>query len=553
MRTCRRDVSGAGVGWRLAGFHRSRCIALLIGLLVLAGCSSAAGQSTVVPTPTSTPERDEVVVVARARVVVMAPDEDARSLIHDVVVAPASIRVRAGDSVQLYARAYDRLGREVPGTEFVWAAEDPAAGELSGTGDGHFTGGSVPGTYESAIRATASMQLSDGRTASVSQEADVTVLPAGRTPGLAQVEVLPERVRAVPGQIVRMLAFAYDETGHLAPTAQISWEVTDAALGSVSHLGYLKMDAEPGIYREALRATAHAGDDSVSRLIDVEILPSFAPTAPRLSAHVIPGRVHLLPGGEHAFRVVAIDELGRTVSGTRVSWSVANPEAGTVDGEGQFLAGDEPGDYLDVVSVDVIWDSDGEQLRASDHATVVVGAPIERTLLETCSVDPVEAIIEVGSEVLFVARGLDAEGRPVTDLSTAWSVADERIGEIDSGGRLTARGEPGYYRDAVRLVLTQESDGRIIERTATAHVIIAGTLRSASIDPISPAVAAGGFVHFEARGFDQNGIEIPGLRYRWTVADPTAGSIDPLGVFRAGDTPGVYGDAVVVEIVQVER
>jgi len=525
----------------------------LIGLLLLAGCSSAAGPSTSAPVPTPTPERAEVVVTARASVTVMASDEGSALLLHDVVVVPASIRIRTGDSVQLSTRAYDRLGREVPGAAFLWALEDPDAGYLGGAEGSHFTGGSLPGTYESAVRVTAVQHLPGGQTASVSREVGVTVLAGGRTPGLAQVEVLPERVRTVPGQIVRMLAYAYDETGHMAPTAQISWELTDAALGSVTPLGYLTMNAEPGIYREALRSTAHVGEDSVSRLVDVEVLPSFAPTAPRLSVHAIPGRVHLVSGGGHAFRVVVIDQLGRTASGARVSWSVANPEAGIVDGEGHFLAGDVPGVYLDVVKVEALWDSDGEQLRASDHVTVVVSAPAERSLLETCSIDPVEAVAETGSEVRFLARGLDAEGRPVNGLSAAWSVSGERIGDIDSFGRLTARGEPGYHRDAVRLVLTQELDGLIIEKAATAHVTIAGTLRRASISPVNPAVPAGGVVHFVARGFDQNGIEIPGLRYRWTVSDPDAGNISPLGVFQAGDAPGVYEGVIVVEAVQVDR
>jgi len=93
-------------------------------------------------------------------------------------------------------------------------------------------------------------------------------------------------------------------------------------------------------------------------------------------------------------------------------------------------------------------------MRAIDHAPVIVRVRVERPLLETHSIDTIEAAAETGLDVRPSAQGLDGGGRPATDVSAAWSLSDGRIGEIDSRGRLTVHSETRYYRNADRLVLT---------------------------------------------------------------------------------------------------
>ena len=88
MRICWRAVSWAGGQGRLAELPWSRCIASLVGLVLLVGCSSTTGHRAATPAPTPTPERSEVAVAARTSVTVLASDEDEASLLHDVVVVP---------------------------------------------------------------------------------------------------------------------------------------------------------------------------------------------------------------------------------------------------------------------------------------------------------------------------------------------------------------------------------------------------------------------------------------------------------------------------------
>ena len=60
-------------------------------------------------------------------------------------------------------------------------------------------------------------------------------------------------------------------------------------------------------------------------------------------------------------------------------------------------------------------------------------------------------------------------------------------------------------------------------------------------------------VLFRAFGFDENGVAIPGLVFHWEVLDPLAGTVNSLGIFTAGDTPGEFPDAVQVTAIQRRR
>ena len=92
-----------------------------------------------------------------------------------------------------------------------------------------------------------------------------------------------------------------------------------------------------------------------------------------------------------------------------------------------------------------------------------------------------------------------------------------------------------------------------VTRSETVDVIITGSLDTVYMRPSLMAIGAGRTAHFSTVGTDENGIALPGLVTRWRMLDESAGTVDPLGNFTAGHTPGLYEDAISGEVTQTIR
>ena len=124
------------------------------------------------------------------------------------------------------------------------------------------------------------------------------------------------------------------------------------------------------------------------------------------------------------------------------------------------------------------------------------------------------------------------------------------VGEIDQFGSFKASDNPGIYNSAVRVTVTQDLDGELKTKTATFDINITGTLTDVMVEPNLAAVMEGDTVHYNAVGFDENGLVIPGLLVRWRLASPDLGTIDPLGNFTANAKPGLHTDAIIATVIQ---
>ena len=86
--------------------------------------------------------------------------------------------------------------------------------------------------------------------------------------------------------------------------------------------------------------------------------------------------------------------------------------------------------------------------------------------------------------------------------------------------------------------------------TATAEVVIVerGAPRLTSVQPIPSqlVLSPGETIALSAISFDQEGAEIFQVSYTWRGVDPSAGTITPGGVFRAGFIRGSFNDALLV-------
>ena len=170
--------------------------------------------------------------------------------------------------------------------------------------------------------------------------------------------------------------------------------------------------------------------------------------------------------------------------------------------------------------------------------------------LDTVVARPDAVKLNTSGRTILAARALDTEGRAVDNVSITWEVVQDGVGEIDPFGSFKATGLPGIYESAVRATVTQKLDGELITKSAFVDINIIGLLTDVSVDPDLATATVGEGVHFSAVGFDENGLAIPGLLVRWRLSNPDLASIDPLGNFTAGATPGLYTDAIIATVTQ---
>ncbi len=195
------------------------------------------------------------------------------------------------------------------------------------------------------------------------------------------------------------------------------------------------------------------------------------------------------------------------VLNTAVTWTVQEPNGGTVDANGLYTAPTTPGTYH------VIATSQAQTTRSAT-ATVTVIPPV--------SIAPTTATVVAGGVQTFTAT---VNGTPSNAVT--WSVKEAGGGTISTSGVYTAPSTPGTYH--VVAAITADPT-----KTATATVtVIANPL---VINPKTPQVSVGGTVNFTATF---NGVATTAIN--WSVLEGTpGGTINANGVYTAPAIAGTY-------------
>jgi hypothetical protein len=68
--------------------------------------------------------------------------------------------------------------------------------------------------------------------------------------------------------------------------------------------------------------------------------------------------------------------------------------------------------------------------------------------------------------------------------------------------------------------------------------------------PATAVIKAGQAIQFRAIARDENGVQIPGVLFDWSVADGSAGRIGLGGLFEAGQTAGSFAGGIRVKATQ---
>ena len=133
-------------------------------------------------------------------------------------------------------------------------------------------------------------------------------------------------------------------------------------------------------------------------------------------------------------------------------------------------------------------------------------------------------------------------------VSFAWQVNDPDLGRVNDIGYLTVVGEARTFKDAI--TVTGVWEGVTVSKTSDVLV-----MRTPKEDDFLEVQVLPQRVHLEPgdqlqlRAVTLNGLGevVTGTELRWSLTDPRAGVIDGTGHLVAGDTPGIYAEAVRVE------
>ena len=245
-------------------------------------------------------------------------------------------------------------------------------------------------------------------------------------PGLpVSLIMAAENLEVRPKQSVQARVTATDEFGNPV-SVKPEWEVVNGG-GDISTDGTFTAGTLAGAFTDTIVASLDQDGQALTANADVVVLPGHV-----YSVVLTPMDISLQVGEERQFSVEILDEFGNQASGALVRWSSPD-DAGSVNPNGLFTAGNAAGSFANGVRVEAVEGSYGE----TAVATVSVGpGPLTSIALE-----PTYLTLEPSTEVQIDAAGLDEFGNTI-DLAFLWEATR---GLVDRAGRYTAPERSGRY------------------------------------------------------------------------------------------------------------
>ncbi|MDP2983644.1 MAG: Ig-like domain-containing protein [Candidatus Latescibacter sp.] len=147
--------------------------------------------------------------------------------------------------------------------------------------------------------------------------------------------------------------------------------------------------------------------------------------------------------------------------------------------------------------------------------------------ITTVTVSPDSATVQVGGEIQFSAKALDAGGAAV-DTTFTWSVNRTDLGSIDKTGLFKALKAGEVIITATAGVKKGNARVTVIAGSATTG---GATAKKVEISPKKETVIVGKTLQFEAAARDSLNRRIQTV-ITWSVSDQKIGSVDGNGLFK---------------------
>lgn len=525
--------------------RRASFLKAALAIAAIAGTSllfSACEQSTNAPGLPPTPDEDREFTVSTSATVIIEP-AGPEAVLARVQVSPDIASVAAGQRFVFTAIAFDAAGKPIPQAKVEWKAH-PEAGRISSAG--LFASSKVPGIYRDAIEAKVTH-----RSMVIVESASVEIVdPAvSAARALQTVAVYPASIALLPGQVAGLSALGWDEQGQFVQGLRFTWSVADPRIGQVDRLGFFTAGTSPGVYPKGVSVTAI--QETAQGLIERQAFVAVTVREQGLEARilsqlsVVPNNVVLAPGQRVSFLARAFDQSGRSLGQITYEWAAVTAQAGRIEHPGQFVAGQQTGRFENAIKLTATQSLPSGPVSVTATVSVTVQLPPARGVLATARITPGSVTAQPGQRFIFSSAGFDAQGKNVP-VRVSWSMEDSAAGSITQTGIFVAGMTPGVHRNAVKLELVQDQDGRRVRIVQYASVSIVGKLAKVEIVPDTIVVVSEQSIALRAIGYDDQGLQILPLRLRWSMVDPKAGRIESSGIFTASAAPGTYQGAVRV-------
>ncbi|MDA0989036.1 MAG: hypothetical protein O2783_07975, partial [Chloroflexi bacterium] len=467
----------------------------------------------------------------------------------DIQISPQDVTLIPGQRFLFTAVALDSEGKPVQDAQLQWAVHNPVAGTISSSG--LITGGAVPRTYSGVVEVSATSAKGN---ASTSTTVSIVTRSEAEERILDSVIVYPSNITVRPGQTTGLGALGWDKRSRFVQNLQFQWSMADPEAGTINQFGFFKASSIPGHYPYAIEVTV--SQDTLEGPLQSRALASVTVSESARSGELsqvvmIPHRATLTQGQQVTLIARALDTGGQPVRGIEFTWEVTQPAAGQMVRPGIFVAGNEMGLYPDAIQAVATQNTPDGPVHAKVSIAVTVVPPRVAGDLSSVQLVPAEVTLTSGQRIVFTSFGLDSNGDAIQGR-VEWEVIESTAGSINDSGAFKASSEPGRYKDALRVRMTQEKDGQEIVLETHATVNIVGSLDSVKVTRSITTLESGRSVWLFAVGYDSNGLGIHNLQFRWSVDDPSVGSITPSGLFTAGPEPGSFENAVKVTAVELD-
>lgn len=379
-------------------------------------------------------------------------------------------------------------------------------------------------------------------------------------PTIEQIVLSPQEDTVAPGERTIFTAVTLDSFGKPVAHGALRWQVVPAEAGTIDNNGVFTAGTTVGMFEGAITVEAASAGRIVRASSSVEIADAEHVGAGSLETLVVyPPAIKTRPGQVIGLGAVGWDSKSRFVPNLDLRWKLLVPAAGQVDNLGFFTAADTPGSYPDAIELTAIQETPAGIVRQRATVSVNIMETLRSGVLDQVVVVPRQVLAKPGQPLTFVARGFDQTGQRLDNLDFEWEVAEPDAGKLPRPGSFIAGDKTGTYPQAIVVVGRQKTPQGLVQATATATVTVtvmddkgsdsAGILSTAQVIPGVVTLHPGERFVFTARGLGPRGTAVA-ARVVWTMQDARAGSMEASGVFKASRAPGIYKDALTLELTQ---
>src|SRR5205809_391988 len=324
----------------------------------------------------------------------------------------------------------------------------------------------------------------------------ITLLLPGRlcAQNVSEVQVAPPTVTVKVGERSGLLATAFDRAGNVIPTVRFIWSSNNVSVARVDNDGTVTgvaggvaiVEARVGARKgqAAIQVIgAPAGGGQTNAQAQSPARPAEPPggvdpfagqppgTGPAAVLRIEPPTVYLLPSENTRVVPRALKDDGSPAAPVAVTWKSLRPDIASVAQNGVIVERVSLAGVVTAVAPGKTTLSVSGLLQTKTVDIVVHRAVASLQVIPTYKT---EVPLPIQGTVKFQATALAADGTPVPEAPTRWTVADTSLASFDpASGLLTGR-------KAGKTTLTAKGPGLGLAATWQIRVIAAGLKLSAT-------------------------------------------------------------------------